>query len=335
MFGSAITAPTVVNVDNSPTLGSITFNNSNSYTLSSNNGSTLNLNTFDPAGVQISDLNGNHMISVPISLQANATVNVANAGNSLTFSGGITTSNNPSFTMTGAGVASIPSLNVTTLTVSGGTLKFSAARASANTDQVTDSVATGATLDLGNNDLIDNYSHNGTPDAARLSAIQLLLKTGYNGGTWTGKGITSSTAAAIAASSNIHKTALGYTEASSDALGSHNGIGLDNDSIVIVYTYAGDATLDGTVDSNDFAALAAHYGQTSGVGWIQGDFNYDGTVNALDFNALATNYGQTSLAASSDVPDAAAFGSIVPEPTTLSLLGLAALGLTTRRRRRI
>ena len=54
----------------------------------------------------------------------------------------------------------------------------------------------------------------------------------------------------------------------------------------------GDANLDGVVDSNDFAILAAHYDMNSGATYSQGDFNYDGKVNALDFNALATNFGR-------------------------------------------
>jgi hypothetical protein len=51
-----------------------------------------------------------------------------------------------------------------------------------------------------------------------------------------------------------------------------------------------DANDDASVDSQDFAILAAHYGQTTAF-WDQGDFNGDGTVNGLDFNALANNYG--------------------------------------------
>jgi hypothetical protein len=93
--------------------------------------------------------------------------------------------------------------------------------------------------------------------------------------------------------------------------------------------------MNGTVDSNDFAILAANYGKTSSAtAWTNGDFNYDGTVNALDFNALADNYGQAQLPA--DLPDAAlpaaSLGAVVPEPTTLA--GIALLSAMTLRRRR-
>jgi Dockerin type I domain len=102
----------------------------------------------------------------------------------------------------------------------------------------------------------------------------------------------------------------------------------------------GDATRNETIDSNDFAALAAHYDQSgAGIGWGEGDFNGDGTVNALDFNALATNYGKGGTVENpigADVPDAAvALGSVVPEPVSASILfGAMGIGLMGRHRRR-
>ena len=92
---------------------------------------------------------------------------------------------------------------------------------------------------------------------------------------------------------------------------------------VYANTIAGDATMDGRVNSLDFAALASHFG-SSGV-WMQGDFNSDGFVNALDFNILATNYGQSHLAG-------AALGSIVPEPGMLVVFALSGLVMSSRRR---
>ncbi len=189
-------------------------------------------------------------------------------------------------------------------------------------------MTTGASFDLGSNDLIINYNNNGSPDPAQLTNVKGVIASAYANGAWTGTGFTSSAAAAIAAnSSNHHKTGLGYAEASEINAGSHNGIGLDNDAIVVAYTYYGDANLDGTVDTSDFMALATNFGSTSAT-WQTGDFNYDGKVNALDFNAVATNFGAASLAA-----PGLALGSVVPEPGSLGLLALA-LGAFTGRRRR-
>jgi hypothetical protein len=99
----------------------------------------------------------------------------------------------------------------------------------------------------------------------------------------------------------------------------------------------GDATGDFKVDSADFAIIAANYGKTGVTdGFASGDFNYDGTVNGLDFNALATNYGYNNGAGlSAPVAGAVPLGSVVPEPTALSLLALAGFGLSRRRAKNI
>jgi autotransporter-associated beta strand protein len=190
------------------------------------------------------------------------------------------------------------------------------------------SITSGAALDLGDNDLIYN-----TTDSSQPQAIRALLKTGFNNGSWTGTGITSIAAAATASSSA--RTALGYATGTQLGLpsgGAYEGQPVTSgNSIVIRYTYSGDADLDGTVGSSDFDLLAANYGKTDAT-WNEGDFNYDGTVNALDFNALATNYGDSNAAA---LPAGSEFalGTLVPEPGTLGLL-LVAAPLWIRRSRR-
>ncbi len=59
---------------------------------------------------------------------------------------------------------------------------------------------------------------------------------------------------------------------------------------------AGDANLDGIVNSADFTVMASNFEKT-GMTWMSGDFNGDGNVNALDFNAIATNFGNVATAA--------------------------------------
>jgi hypothetical protein len=149
---------------------------------------------------------------------------------------------------------------------------------------------------------------------------------------WTGEGITSSLAAAVAAdSANHHKTAIGYAEDS--AIGSPTsfmGQPADSTSILLRYTFDGDANLDGTVNALDFNALASNYG--SGQYWFQGDFNDDGVVGSGDFALLAANYGQT-MPTSGDV---VATGVVVPEPALgggmLMLAGLFSRSGHIRRR---
>jgi hypothetical protein len=117
--------------------------------------------------------------------------------------------------------------------------------------------------------------------ASPAALIRAAIKSGYAGGAWNGPGINSSDAA----------THPGYGLGYADA----NGLA------TILYTRAGDATLDKAVDFNDLVALAQHYNSTSGnETWSTGDYNYDGNVDFNDLVLLAQNYNTTaaSLAAS-------------------------------------
>ena len=81
---------------------------------------------------------------------------------------------------------------------------------------------------------------------------------------------------------------------------------LNDPADVIPVDIPGDADLDGDVDADDVAALAANWQTPSGATWAMGDFNDDGAVNDIDATLLATNW-TGPLAA-------------VPEPGTITLL---------------
>src|SRR5205085_2063070 len=125
-----------------------------------------------------------------------------------------------------------------------------------------------------------------------LAQIKGYIASAYNGGSWNGAGLTSSAAATAAATSGAVRTALGYAEAT-DLFTTFNttfsGQSFDSTSILIRYTAAGDSNLNGTVDLNDFTALASNF---NGIGrrWFQGDYNYDSTVDLSDFTLLASNF---------------------------------------------
>jgi hypothetical protein len=103
-------------------------------------------------------------------------------------------------------------------------------------------------------------------------------------------------------------------------------------------TLLGDTDLDGRVNVADLANLAGNFGKTSGQFWIGGDFDYNGNVNVADLADLAGNFGKTlpgggggaGAAAAASLP-AGAGATAVPEPTTIGLLGVSALGLVGRR----
>ncbi len=154
--------------------------------------------------------------------------------------------------------------------------------------------------------LIFDYS-GGVPDPS--GTISTILKNGYN---LTNK----------FSSGQIRST----TANAQHGLGWVQNTG--NSTVTVMYTYYGDANLDGAVNGLDFSSLANNFG-LSGKVWVQGDFNYDGSVNGLDFSLLANNFGLS-------VPgDPAPLGPAVPEPATgLLLAAAAAVGGLARRRRR-
>ncbi len=163
-------------------------------------------------------------------------------------------------------------------------------------------------LDLTDNDMIVDYS-----GASPLASIQSLLTSGYNGGAWNGNGINSSTAAALTT------TAIGFAEATdifSAFPAIFSGQSIDNTSIVMKYTFYGDADLSGGVNLNDFNRLAANFGATPRR-WAHGNSDYDTDVDLNDFNRLAANFGSSGLGpeGSGAEPD--------EQPTVEELLKLA------------
>lgn len=179
-------------------------------------------------------------------------------------------------------------------------------------------MATGARVDLTDNDMVVDYT-----GATVLGAVQSLIAQGYDGGSWYGNGITSSSAAA----SSSPRAAIGFVEANDIYTifpAMFSGATVDATSVLLRYTVAGDANIDGTVNGSDFNLLAMNFGILSGKSWYFGDFTYDGAVNSADFNVLAGGFGYTI---------ATQPGSSVPEPAAGAVL-LAAVLLTRRRTHR-
>jgi hypothetical protein len=174
------------------------------------------------------------------------------------------------------------------------------------------------------------------------------VKSGYNGGSWNGNGISSSLAAVTP-----HR-GVGYALASSLGVTSFAGEGVAPNDILIRYTLTGDADLDGDADGVDIGKWAVNFTGELGGGagstkvWSQGDWDYDGDVDGVDAGLWAQAFtgelGGAGLA-SVVVNDPslsreaaqilAGLGiTVVPEPIALApLLAAPALGLNRRRRR--
>jgi hypothetical protein len=210
------------------------------------------------------------------------------------------------------------------ISAGGGTLGTSAL-------QALPTITGNSKLDVNDHDLVLDYV---PASPITLDTVRTTLAGGYAGGAWNGTGIVSTSAKSSPASS---RTALGYrisTDVVGAAGGTFSGVDIDDSAILIQYTLAGDANLDGAVNVADLAALAGSW-QQPGY-WTDGDFNYDGTVDAADLGALALNWQNGGAGAPALDVLSAAFSlppMPIPEPACLGPLCVALFVLPRRRRR--
>jgi hypothetical protein len=200
-------------------------------------------------------------------------------------------------------------------------------------------------INLNDNDMIVDYT--GT---SPIDSIKGQISQGYNAGGWNGVGLSSSRAATSPNAGELGKTALGYGEAGVLHRSSFDGIAVDSTTVLVKYTYFGDADLDGDADGVDIGTWATNFtGELGGLGsmvWTQGDWDYDGDVDGVDAGLWAQSFtgelgggGLGSIFIDTPISAGAmqilnGMGiTVVPEPgmAAIMVLGLAAVAASRRR----
>jgi autotransporter-associated beta strand protein len=193
-------------------------------------------------------------------------------------------------------------------------------------------------LNLMDNDLI---VHNGN-----LSDIISEIAAASDEGQWNGSGGITSSVAAAAGNTTLAAVLNDDETGTHTALYStFDGQSVVDSDVLVKYTFFGDANFDGVVDASDYLAIDNGFNsQTSAdplTGWQNGDFNSDGFINGDDYTLIDNAFnsqGSVSYAAVGIPTEMIASDtervSAVPEPTTLSLFGLAAAFISLPRKRR-
>ncbi|HEY7091190.1 MAG TPA: hypothetical protein VH518_24045, partial [Tepidisphaeraceae bacterium] len=194
-------------------------------------------------------------------------------------------------------------------------------------------------LDLTDDSMIIDYDL-----FSPVAQVRNQLHQGHSNG-WTGDGIVSSSAAAD------HTKAIGYLDTATNPRSIFAGQSVDSTSVLLGYTYFGDADLDGDADGVDIGTWATNFtGELGGTGtmvWTQGDWDYDGDVDGVDAGLWAQAFtgelgggglGNLVVDNPNIAPGAAAILrgmgiAVVPEPALLAPFGLALATYSLRSRK--
>ena len=344
-FGGAISTGRVVFTNSNVTVGGIIFNNANTYLLAGLG--TLTLSGSGGGSASIDVQQGSHKINLPVVVASDTNVNVA-TGATLRVSDPVTVNAGVDVTQSGGGTVLYES---TVNVLGGGTIQFGNSSHMAALTLASNAIATitpgatkalkvdsvniaGGKLDLKDNKLITS-SPLGAESGGVYGGVQGLVQSARNGGAWNGNGITTSLPAAqtgvttigVATGAQIRNLAPTQTDL-------FMGQTINGTSVVAMYTYAGDANLDGQITGDDYTNIDFNIAVPGADGYYNGDFNYDGIISGDDYSVIDFNIA----AQGAPFPTSGALVegvNAVPEPAGLAGLALAAAGAFGRRRRRV
>jgi fibronectin-binding autotransporter adhesin len=244
-----------------------------------------------------------------------------------------------SFMKTGGGKLTVGAHVISgNLTVDNGVLAMTADTGPAGASHVAVLAITGGAtqINLATNKLITT-SAVGTATGVTYDGVTGLVQSGRNGGAWNGSGIVTSSATGSFTSIGVAtgQQVKGLATGSDTAVWS--GQTVSGSDTLVMYTYGGDANLDGKINVDDYGHIDSNVVLPGVSGWFNGDFNYDGKINVDDYGIIDSNVpiqGAPFPTGSGAGLDGGLNGvSAVPEPASLVSL-FAACGVASMKRRR-
>jgi autotransporter-associated beta strand protein len=188
-------------------------------------------------------------------------------------------------TKTGSGTLTINSFRAPNLTVNAGRLQLAPSGQATGVSVLNTLAVAAGQLDISDNHLVDH-----TDGVAALTA---KIASGRNGGNWSGSGIV--TSQTVATTSSL--TSIGIAsaqQAKSLATASDTAVWagqtVTGSDALVMYTYGGDANLDGQINVDDYGRIDLNI-PLGTSGWFNGDFNYDGKIDVDDYGIIDFNVG--------------------------------------------
>jgi hypothetical protein len=149
----------------------------------------------------------------------------------------------------------VNNLRATSQAATDGTVRIADNGAAAGTSKIdTLSIDPGAKVDLRNNHLVITTTPIGIWNGSNYTGVQGMIQSGRNGGSWDGSGLLSSntigsfTSLGVATAAQVKGIAAGATAVWS-------GQTVTGSDTLVMYTYGGDANLDGKINVDDYGQI--------------------------------------------------------------------------------
>jgi hypothetical protein len=186
-------------------------------------------------------------------------------------------------------------------------------------------IPAGGKLNLGDGAVVITNGGSGSWNGSIYTAATGLIASGRNGGSWNGSGIMTS-----APTGSTFAIGVASASQANRAGGAFGGISVAASDTLLMYTYAGDANLDGKINVDDYGRIDFNVTVAGAAGWYNGDFNYDGKIDVDDYGIIDLAVGIQGLPLATG--SGASYLGSVPEPGSSVLTAAATVILATYRR---